>query len=81
MVVALAAGASGGAVFSSDPFQPGQTVTAAMASLASGSDAVAGVGEVDPVKSLFLLGLILFFITFVLNVIGEQAVRRIREKY
>jgi phosphate transport system permease protein len=81
MVVALAAGAFGGALYSTDPFQPGQTVTAAMASLAAGSDAVAGQGEVDPVKSLFLLGLILFIITFALNVLGERAVRRIREKY
>jgi phosphate transport system permease protein len=81
MVVALAAGASGGAVFSTDPFQPGQTITAAMASLATGSDAVAGSGQVDPVKSLFLLGLLLFIITFALNVVGERAVRRIREKY
>jgi phosphate transport system permease protein len=81
MVVALAAGASGSAQFQTDPFEPGQTITAAMASLATGSDAVAAQGAVDPVKSLFLLGLILFIITFALNVLGERAVRRIREKY
>jgi phosphate transport system permease protein len=81
MVVALAAGASGGTSYTTDPFHPGQTVTAAMAALASGSDRVASVGEVDPVKSLFLLGLLLFFTTFLLNVVGQRFVRRIRERY
>jgi len=81
MVVALAAGASGGVQYTTDPYRQGQTVTAAMASLAAGSDAVAGVGEVDPVKSLFLLGLMLFFTTFLLNLIGERVVRRVRERY
>jgi phosphate transport system permease protein len=42
MVVAVAAGASGGSLRSSDPFQPGQTMTAAMAALATGSDQVTG---------------------------------------
>ncbi len=81
MVVALAAGASGGVLYTTDPFRQGQTATAAMAALASGSDQVAGTGEVDPVRSLFLLGLLLFLVTFVLNALGERAVRRIRERY
>ena len=38
MVVALAAGATGGGVRSIDPLAPGQTMTAAMAALALGSD-------------------------------------------
>jgi phosphate transport system permease protein len=81
MVVALAAGASGGTQYTTDPFRPGQTVTAAMAALAAGSDQVASAGEVDPVKSLFLLGLLLFFTTFLLNFLGERFVNRVREKY
>jgi phosphate transport system permease protein len=81
MVVALAAGGSGGAQYSTDPFHFGQTITAAMAALAQGSDAVAKTGAVDPVKSLFLLGMLLFLVTFGLNILGERAVRRVREKY
>jgi len=38
MVVAIAAGATGGSLFGWDVFQPGQTMTAAMAALAIGSD-------------------------------------------
>ena len=42
MVVAIAAGASGGSLYTLDPSSPGQTMTAAMAALAIGSDQVAG---------------------------------------
>ena len=79
MVVALAAGASAGSLFTVDPVGPGQTLTGAMASLAAGSDQVAGATAAF--QSLFFLGLVLFMLTLGLNVIGAAFVRRIRQSY
>jgi phosphate transport system permease protein len=79
MVVALAAGATGGGIRSIDPLAPGQTMTAAMAALATGSDQVVGVG--NAFQSLFFVGALLFVITLILNVIGEAFVRRTRQRY
>lgn len=79
MVVAIAAGAVGGGLFSLDPFQPGQTMTAAMAALGFGSDQVAGVGIAF--KSLYFIGFVLFVITFLLNLLGDRFVRKVREEY
>jgi phosphate transport system permease protein len=79
MVVALAAGATGGGIRSIDPLAPGQTMTAAMAALATGSDNVVGVG--NAFQSLFFVGALLFVITLVLNVLGEAFVRRTRQRY
>ena len=76
MVVAIAAGATGGSLFSIDPCLPGQTMTAAMSSLAIGSDQVAQANVVD---SLFFVGLILFLVTLTLNAASERFVRRIRK--
>lgn len=79
MVVFIAAGAGGGALFNLDPLEPGQTMTAAMASQAAGTDSVRGAGLTY--QSLFFVGLVLFVITFVLNLIGDVFVRRVRQKY
>ena len=79
MIVAVAAGGSGGAQFTVNPYDPGQTITAAMAALASGSDQV--TGNSAAYQSLFFLGLMLFFITFALNQIGDYFVRRTRQAY
>ena len=79
MVVALAAGATGGGVRSIDPLAPGQTMTAAMAALATGSDNVVGVG--NAFQSLFFVGALLFVITLCLNVLGDAFVRRTRQRY
>jgi phosphate transport system permease protein len=79
MVVALAAGASGGTNYTTDLFGPGQTITAAMASLAAGTDQVTGASAAF--QSLFFLGLLLFGITFLLNAIGAHFVNRVRERY
>ncbi len=79
MVVAIAAGATGGSIFTLDPSQPGQTMTAAMAALAIGSDRVRGADYAF--QSLFFVGLLLFIMTFTLNVISERFVRRVRQKY
>ena len=79
MVVALAAGATGGGERSVNPLEPGQTMTAAMASLAIGSDQVRGASAAFP--SLFFIGLLLFLITLLLNLVGEAFVRRTRQRY
>ncbi len=79
MVVAIAAGASGGALRNWNPFEQGQTMTAAMAALATGSDQVAG--NTAAFQSLFFVGLLLFFITLGLNVVGDAYVRRVRQSY
>ena len=79
MVVAIAAGASGGSLFTADPRDPGQTLTAAMASLATGSDNV--TGDSSAFLSLFFLGFVLFLLTLGLNLIGDVFVRRTRQVY
>jgi phosphate transport system permease protein len=79
MIVAIAAGATGGGLFSVDPLQPGQTMTAAMTALATGSDQVKGAE--NTFQSMFFLGLLLFIMTLVLNVFSERFVRRVRQKY
>lgn len=79
MVVFLAAGATGGSLFTSDPFEPGQTMTAAMAAQAAGTDAVRGAALTF--QSLFFVGLMLFLITLALNVGADRFVRRVRQKY
>jgi phosphate transport system permease protein len=40
-----------------------------------------GQGAGAAFNSLFFLGLLLFFVTLLLNVIGDLFVRRIRERY
>lgn len=79
MVVFLAGGAADASIFNSDPFEGGLTMTAAMASLASGTDSV--VGEGLTFQSLYFVGLMLFVITLVLNLIGNYFVAKIREEY
>ncbi len=84
MVVALAAGSIGDAHFTRDVFDVGTTITAAMAQLAVGTDKVAaggGRGAGQAYNSLFFLGLLLFVVTFSLNLVGEMFVRRVRERY
>lgn len=79
MVVAIAAGASGGSLFSMNIFERGQTMTAAMASMASGTDAVKGAGLTF--QSLFFVGMLLFIMTLSLNMVADRFVRRVRQKY
>lgn len=79
MVVAIAAGATGGSLFTVDPLGSGQTMTAAMTALAIGSDQVKG--EANTFEALFFVGLLLFFMTLVLNVMSERFVRRVRQRY
>jgi phosphate transport system permease protein len=79
MVVFIAAGATGGSLFSVDIFGPGQTMTAAMASQAAGTDQVRGAGLTF--QSLFFVGFLLFCITMALNIAADRFVRRVRQSY
>ncbi len=79
MVVAIAAGATGGSLLQLNPLNGGQTMTGAMASLAIGSDQV--VGEAGTFDSLFFVGILLFIITLALNVASERFVKRFRQRY
>ncbi len=79
MVVAMAAGATGGGLLTFDPLEPGITMTAAMASLAIGTDQVAGAG--NAFQSLFFVGMLLFIMTLGLNLISDRFVRRVRGGY
>lgn len=79
MIVAMAAGATGGSLFNLNPLDQGQTMTAAMTALAIGSDQVRGAELTF--ESLYFVGMLLFFFTFVLNVISDAFVRRVRRRY
>jgi phosphate transport system permease protein len=79
MIVAIAAGATGGSLFGLNPLEPGQTMTAAMTALAIGSDQVRGAALTF--ESLFFVGLLLFLITLGLNLVSEAFVRRVRQRY
>ena len=83
MVVAIAAGATGQAPRRLNPLLPGQTMTGAISSLAIGSDSVktTGADAVNPFDALYFVGLLLFIITFSLNLISERFVRRMRKNY
>lgn len=78
-MVVLIAGGADQARFTASPFEPSLTMTAAMASLAGGSDAVVGQG--NSYQSLFFVGFLLFVITLSLNVGANRIVRRVRQKY
>jgi phosphate transport system permease protein len=79
MVVFIAGGASDSARFESNPLEGSLTMTAAMASLATGTDQVKGEGLA--VASLYFVGVILFFFTLGLNILGNRFVRRVRQAY
>jgi phosphate transport system permease protein len=77
MVVAVAAGAPQARTL--DPLDPGGTMTSAMVQLATGSDQV--TGNSAAFQSLFFIGLLLFIVTFLLNILGDAFVRRTRQRY
>jgi phosphate transport system permease protein len=79
MVVAIAAGAVSGSLRTFNPLDGGQTMTGAISSLAIGSDQVRGSGFAF--DALYFVGLLLFAFTFLLNVISERFVRRVRSRY
>ena len=75
MIVALAS--SGLAQLSANPLEPMQTMTAFIVQAFSG-DMVVGT---TPYLSLFAVGLLLFFITLLLNLFSQWAVGKFREVY
>ncbi|MCB1027198.1 MAG: PstC family ABC transporter permease [Microthrixaceae bacterium] len=85
MLVTLVAGGANGSARAFGPAASsgGVTMTSAMANLAAGSDSVAvGTGvTLNPVNSLYVVGLVLFAFTLGLNMIGDRLVRRFRQSY
>jgi len=79
MVVFLAGGGGDTALFTTSPFDGGLTMTAGMATLATGTDNV--VGEGLTFQSLYFVGLVLFVLTLALNVLAGRFVARVRERY
>ena len=79
MVVVMAGGAAQTAPYTGDPLDGSLTMTAGMTSLARGTDSV--VGEGLTFQSLFFVGLVLFVVTFALNLVADRFVHRVREQY
>ena len=78
MVAAMAGGRDGSGPRVWGAFDPGLTMTAAMTNAAGGTDQVkAGA----PFQVLFFVGLLLFVITMLLNLVADRVVRRYREAY
>jgi phosphate transport system permease protein len=75
MIVALAAGA--GPKFTANPFQAAETMTGHIVRISGGELSYNSVEY----NSLFIIGLLLFFITFVLNLVSQAIIRRFREAY
>jgi phosphate ABC transporter permease protein PstC len=75
MIVALAAGARKN--FSLDPREGMQTMTGFMAQTAGGENPVGSTSY----NNLFAVGMLLFLITLVLNIISISIVRRFRQAY
>ena len=75
MIVALAAGSR--PQLTANPLEPMQTMTGFIVQAFSG-DMVVGT---TPYLSLFAVGLLLFFITLLLNLMSQWIVRRFREAY
>ena len=79
MVATMAGGFDGAGPYTGwSVLSPGLTMTAAMTNAAGGTDAVKAGPSFDV---LFLVGLLLFLITLVLNSIGAKFVNRVRQKY
>jgi phosphate transport system permease protein len=75
MIVALAAGTRAQVVH--DPRMEGQTMTGFIAQTASGESTPGSLGY----NTLFAVGLLLFAITLVSNLVAARIVRRVREVY
>jgi phosphate transport system permease protein len=75
MIVAIAAGA--GPNFTFNPFEAAETITGHIARISTGD---LSFNSID-YNSLFALGLTLFFMTLLLNIISGTITRRFREAY
>lgn len=75
MIVALAAGA--GPNFTFNPFDSAETMTGHIVRISGGDISYDSIDY----NSIFAIGLVLFFITLILNFISQRVVRRYREVY
>jgi len=75
MIVALAAG--GGPNFTTNPFKSAETITGHIVRISGGELSYNSVEY----NSLFILGLALFGVTLVLNLVSQRIIRRFREAY
>jgi phosphate transport system permease protein len=75
MIVALAAGA--GPNFTFNPFESAETMTGYMVRISGGD---LSYGSID-YQSIFAVGLVVFLLTLLLNIISQRIVRRFREVY
>jgi len=75
MIVALAAGA--GPAFTLNPFKAAETMTGHIVRISGGDLSYASIDY----DSIFAIGLMLFLMTLVLNIVSRQVVRRFREVY
>jgi phosphate transport system permease protein len=75
MIVAIAAGAGPALTF--NPFQSAETMTGHIVRISGGD---LSYDTID-YNSIFAIGLMLFLMTLLLNVISQQVVRRLREVY
>jgi phosphate transport system permease protein len=75
MVVAIAAGA--GSAFTYNPFQAAETMTGHIVRISGGDISYDSIDY----NSIFAIGLMLFFITLLLNIISQRIVRKFREVY
>ncbi|MBC7241788.1 MAG: phosphate ABC transporter permease subunit PstC [Anaerolineae bacterium] len=75
MIVAIAAGAGPNLTF--NPFQPAETMTGHIVRISGGDLSYDSIDY----NSIFAIGLVLFFMTLLLNIISQRVVRRFREVY
>lgn len=75
MIVAVAAGA--GPNFTFNPFESAETMTGHIVRISGGDLSYDSIDY----NSIFAIGLMLFFITLLLNIFSQQIVRRFREVY
>ena len=75
MIVAIAAGS--GTAFTFNPFKAAETMTGYIARISGGDIAY----NTPDYNSIFAIGLLLFFITLVLNILSRRLSRKYREVY
>jgi phosphate transport system permease protein len=75
MIVALASGA--GPAFTFNPFESAETITGHIVRISGGDLSYDSIDY----NSIFVLGLMLFFVTLALNIISRAVVQRFREVY
>jgi phosphate transport system permease protein len=75
MIVAIAAGA--GPSFTFNPFKSAETMTGHIVRISGGDLSYDSIDY----NSIFAIGLLLFFLTLILNLISQRIIRRFREEY